>query len=72
MVQGLELVRKMEAGEVAGEGHRPVEPIIVAGCGELELVLPPRLRGHLEAEARAKRKAAAGGAGRKKQAAGAK
>lgn len=58
----MDLVRKMEASEVTGDGHRPVEPIIVAHCGELELVLPPRLREHLEAEAAArKRKGRAGG-----------
>ena len=50
----MEVVRKMEAVEVAGEGHRPTEPVIISGCGELELIVPPRLRAHLDAQAKRK------------------
>ena len=51
------LVRKMEASEVTPDGHRPLEPIIIAHCGELELVIPPRLKRHLAAaEERDRRK----------------
>jgi hypothetical protein len=67
VIEGMDVVRKMEATEVAGEGHRPTEPVIVSGCGELELIVPPRLRAHLEAQARRKEGGDGTGSGKKKR-----
>ena len=45
VVEGMQLVKHIEEAET-GEGDRPVEPIIIARCGELELVqLEVRRRG---------------------------